>query len=201
MLNQKSLSGTLPRKDAFILFLLTLKNSVFPMPNMISLWSYRPLIHYLTSSPPHSPNQSDIREFRMSQNREKYLKKGKPPGEKFIKQYHVKTFHTHAWFTNRWRHHKLHSFIRWRWSRFTVDHLCLFVLTFWFQVIDEIQNPCFKSYLAYFEIFASNISSKSSFEDNEKVNSGITAQGPSKRETATVQIVSFYLTFIFWWHK
>ena len=75
MLNQKSLSGTLPRKDAFILFLLTLKNSVFPMPNMISLWSYRPLMHYLTSSPPHSPKQSDIREFRMSQNREKIPEK------------------------------------------------------------------------------------------------------------------------------
>lgn len=44
-------------------------------------------------------------------------------------------------------------------------------------------------------MYASNISSKSSFEDNEKVNSGITAQGPSKHETETVQIVSFYLSF------
>lgn len=85
MLNQKSLSGTLPRKGAFILFLLTLKNSVFPMPNMISLWSYRPLIHYLTSSPPHSPKQSDIREFRMSQTAKKYLKKRKTTGRKVYK--------------------------------------------------------------------------------------------------------------------
>ena len=85
MLNQKSLSGILPRKDAFILFLLTLKNSVFPMPNMISLWSYRPLIHYLTSSPPHSPNQSDIREFRMSQNRGKISEKRKTTGRKVYK--------------------------------------------------------------------------------------------------------------------
>ena len=130
MLNQKSLSGTLLRKDAFILFLLTLKNSVFPMPNMISLWSYRPLMHYLTSSPPHSPKQSDIREFRMSQTAKKYLKKRKTTGRKVYKTITRQNVSYSCMIYTQMEHHKLHSCIYWRSSRFTVDYLCLFVLTY-----------------------------------------------------------------------